>query len=227
VLTLCEVEKIYGAGQGYRALSNVTLDVRAGEFCALVGPSGSGKSTLMNLIGMLDRPTSGSIQLHGQDVGQLSKAESAKIRNANIGFIFQAFHLLPRLTASENVALPLLYRGLGEQREHSARVIEALTMVGLSDRAQSKPDELSGGQRQRVAIARALVGEPSFLLADEPTGSLDSKTAATIMDLFGRLNAELGLTIIMVTHDAGLAAECGRQIELLDGRIVRDTMAPT
>lgn len=225
MLQLRAVEKVYDSGRGYRALSDITLDVGAGEFCALIGPSGSGKSTLMNLIGLLDRPTSGSIQVHGRDVSQLSKMESARVRNANIGFIFQAFHLLPRLTAQENVALPLLYRGL-EEREQWARALEALEMIGLADKAQSKPDELSGGQRQRVAIARALVGEPSFLLADEPTGSLDSKMAAAIMDLFVRLNGELGLTIIMVTHDAGLAGQCRRQIELLDGRIVGDT-APT
>lgn len=225
MLRLSQVEKIYEGRESYRALSAVTLDVHAGEFCALVGPSGSGKSTLMNLIGLLDRPTSGSIFLHGEDVSQLSRAQSAKVRNANIGFIFQAFHLLPRLTAQQNVALPLLYRGLGEEDQRGL-ALQALAMVGLSDKAQKKPDELSGGQRQRVAIARALAGEPSFLLADEPTGSLDSKTAAEIMCLFTRLNAELGLTIVMVTHDAGLAARCGRQIELLDGRIVGDVASP-
>jgi putative ABC transport system ATP-binding protein len=226
MLALKDVTKTYGGEAGYPALAGISFAIQSGEFCALVGPSGSGKSTLMNLIGLLDRPTGGSINLRGQELGSLSRAEAARIRNREIGFVFQAFHLLPRLSAWENVALPLLSRGAAECVRRD-RALAALDLVQLADLSERKPSELSGGQRQRVAIARALVGEPQFLLADEPTGSLDSKTAAHILDLFAALNSELQLTTIIVTHDLALAARCGRRIELLDGLVVADTATPT
>lgn len=224
MLQLCGVTKVYGAGGTFSAVSGVDLRLERGEFCALVGPSGSGKSTLMNLIGLLDRPTLGAVLLDGRDVSRLPPAEAARVRNADIGFVFQTFHLLPRLAAWENVALPLFYRGV-PRADREIMALAGLERVGLADKAASTPVQLSGGQRQRVAIARALIGKPKLLLADEPTGSLDSRNAASIMELFVELNAELGVTTILVTHDLGLAARCPRRIELLDGRIVRDTGA--
>lgn len=223
MLTLTNVEKAYGTVDApVPVLRDVSLEIGRGEFCAIVGPSGSGKSTLMNLIGLLDRPSAGSIVLDGVDVSRCELAEAARIRNRIHGFVFQSFQLLPRLTALENVALPLLYRGT-PKAERSGPAMAMLERVGLADRADQRPETLSGGQRQRVAIARALVGSPRLILADEPTGSLDSGTAAEIMALFRDLNETLGVTILMVTHDHGLARACSRQVEVLDGRIVRDT----
>lgn len=224
MLALVDVEKTYGSGAALTPiLRGVTATIDAGEFCAVVGPSGSGKSTLMNLIGLLDRPSAGSIRLAGREVARLSRVDAARVRNETHGFVFQSFQLLPRLTAWENVALPLLYRGVAKA-DRRAPALAMLERVGLADRAWHKPDALSGGQRQRVAIARALVGTPRLVLADEPTGSLDSDTASEVLALFRVLNQMLGVTIIMVTHDQTLAARCDRQITMLDGHIVDDTL---
>ena len=222
MLALVDVEKTYGSGIALISiLRGVTITINAGEFCAIVGPSGSGKSTLMNLMGLLDRPTHGSIRLAGREVARLGRTAAARVRNETHGFVFQSFQLLPRLTAWENVALPLLYRGV-PKADRRAPALAMLERVGLADRAWYKPDALSGGQRQRVAIARALVGAPRLLLADEPTGSLDSETASEVLALFRMLNQALGLTIVMITHDQALAARCDRRITMLDGRIVND-----
>ena len=199
------------------ALCAVNLEVEAGEFVALMGASGSGKSTMMHLLGCLDTPTEGRYLLEGQDVSTLSKDERARVRNSHIGFIFQTFNLLPRLNALDNIALPLLYgRSQSDARKRAGK---ALGRVGLAERAQHRPNELSGGERQRIAIARALVTDPALILADEPTGNLDSKTGASIMDLLVELNAE-GRTILMVTHDAKVAAHAGRILQMQDGEIV-------
>jgi len=203
-----------------RALRSVDIQIRRNEFVAIMGPSGSGKSTLMNLIGCLDTPTAGEYWLNGQKVSELSDDELARIRNKEIGFVFQTFNLLPRASALHNVELPLIYAGSGARarRERAAR---ALQRVGLGDRMEHKPNELSGGQRQRVAIARALVNEPSILLADEPTGNLDSATGNEIMRLFEELHIQ-GQTIVLVTHEHDIAEHAHRQIHLLDGKIARD-----
>lgn len=224
MLALVGVKKTYRSDTNLiPVLRDITVTIEAGEFCAIVGPSGSGKSTLMNLIGLLDRPNAGSIQLAGREVAGLDRTEAARIRNEIHGFVFQSFQLLPRLTAWENVALPLLYRGV-RKADRRAPALTMLERLGLADRAWHKPDALSGGQRQRVAIARALIGQPRLLLADEPTGSLDSATATEIMALFRALNRTLGITIIMVTHDQELARQCDRRIMMLDGCIVDDTL---
>ncbi len=202
------------------ALRGVSATIDRGEYVAVMGQSGSGKSTLMNILGCLDTPTAGSYALDGRPVGALSDDEQASIRNRKIGFVFQAFNLLPRFDALHNVELPLLYRGM-DARARQWRAMEALEAVGVGDRARHKPNEMSGGQRQRVAIARALVGEPSIILADEPTGNLDSGTGEEIMAIFDRLNGD-GHTIVLVTHEEHVAIHCKRIIRLRDGTIEED-----
>jgi putative ABC transport system ATP-binding protein len=216
-----DLVKIYEPDQAdlaVRAVDGVNFSIEAGEYVAIIGPSGSGKSTLMLILGCLDRPTAGRYELAGEDVANLDDAALASVRNRRIGFVFQAFFLLPRETALENVELPLLYSG---DRLHRSRAKEALDRVGLSDRARHLPSQLSGGQRQRVAIARALVTNPDFVLADEPTGALDSATGIEILSLLETLNRE-GTTIILVTHDQAIARRTRRVIAMRDGRIVHD-----
>jgi len=202
------------------ALRGVSMEIERGDYVAIMGPSGSGKSTLMNLIGCLDTPSKGSYLLNGKQVGQMNDNELAQIRNEEIGFVFQTFNLLPRASALQNVELPLVYAGVASRERHE-RAKAALDKVELSSRMSHRPNELSGGQRQRVAIARALVNNPSILLADEPTGNLDSKTGAEIMALFGRLH-QAGNTIVLVTHEADIAAFARRSIHLRDGQIEKD-----
>ncbi len=204
------------------ALRGVDLEIRRNEYVAIMGPSGSGKSTLMNVVGCLDTPTAGEYWLNGVEVSNMDDDELARVRNREIGFVFQTFNLLPRASALHNVELPLIYAGVGARERHR-QASHALERVGLGDRMHHKPNELSGGQRQRVAIARALVNAPSILLADEPTGNLDSATSAEIMDVFEQLQ-EQGQTIVMVTHEADIAARARRVITLLDGRIHSDTV---
>jgi putative ABC transport system ATP-binding protein len=201
-----------------RALAGVDVDVREGEMLAIMGPSGSGKSTLMHILGCLDTPDDGQYVLAGQDVARLSNDQLARIRNRRIGFVFQTFNLLPRLSARENVELPLLYAGETDARTAAAN---ALDMVGLGDRMTHEPNQLSGGQRQRVAVARAIVTDPAIVLADEPTGNLDSKTGDEILALFQHLNRD-GRTVIVVTHDEYVAGYCSRQVRLRDGRVVEE-----
>ena len=218
LLSLTNVSKIYRLGeQTLYALKSVSIDIVEGEFVAIVGPSGSGKSTLMNLVGALDTPTSGQYILNGTDVSKMDDNRLAEIRNREIGFIFQTFNLLPRYTALENVMLPLIYAGV-PKTERTEKATTTLAEVGLADRMDHKPNELSGGQRQRVAVARALVNDPSIILADEPTGNLDSKTSVDIMKLFGHIH-ERGNTIIVVTHEESIARYAHRIIRLLDGEI--------
>ncbi|HKE91098.1 MAG TPA: ABC transporter ATP-binding protein [Gemmatimonadales bacterium] len=205
-----------------RALRGVDLQIRRNEYVAVMGPSGSGKSTLMNLIGCLDTPTSGEYWLNGQKVSDLADDDLARIRNKEIGFVFQTFNLLPRASALHNVELPLIYAGLSS-RERRDKAAQALTRVGLADRMDHKPNELSGGQRQRVAIARALVNAPSILLADEPTGNLDSTTSQEIMSVFGDLHRQ-GQTVVMVTHEADIAAHAARVVTLRDGLVATDQL---
>jgi len=221
VIELRGISKKYQMGDTeLTALDNVNLDIARNEYVALVGPSGSGKSTMMNLLGCLDLPTAGTYTLDGDPVANLAEDQLARVRNRKIGFIFQSYYLMPRTTIADNVAQPLIYRGLApavrRERAHAA-----LARVGLEARVLHKPNELSGGQRQRVAIARALVGHPEVLLADEPTGNLDSKTALEIMGIFGELH-RTGMTIVVVTHDAAIANHCRRMVRLHDGHIVED-----
>jgi len=215
------IEKVYSTGKvSVTALENIDLQIEKGEFLAIMGPSGSGKSTFMNVLGCLDKPTAGSYILDGEDIADKSDNEMAEIRNKYIGFIFQSFNLLPKLTALENVMLPLIYRGT-PTRERVARAKEALRAVGLEDRTSHLPSELSGGQQQRTSIARVLAGNPPLILADEPTGNLDSKSGAEVMAIFQRLNSQ-GHTIILVTHDEDIARHSQRIITFKDGQIVRD-----
>jgi putative ABC transport system ATP-binding protein len=222
VIELQSVSKIYGSGAAeVRALDRVDLTVREGEFVAVMGSSGSGKSTCLNVIGCLDTPTLGEYFFRGLNVGELSRDELALIRRHYIGFVFQSYNLLPRMNAVENVELPLIYRGF-DRTERRRRAIEALRRVGLSDRAAHTPSELSGGQQQRVSVARALVTEPRLLLADEPTGNLDTKRSAEIMEFIRGLNEEQNLTIVMVTHEPEIAAFAERVVTFRDGRIISD-----
>lgn len=222
LISVFDLNKTYFMGDvTVPALRGVCLDVNAGEFLALTGPSGSGKSTLMHLLGCLDRATSGRYLLNGQDVTQLSESELAEVRNREIGFVFQGFNLLPRASALENVELPLVYAGVSRRIRHE-RAAVALRAVGLGDRFDHHSNQLSGGQQQRVAIARALVNNPRLLLADEPTGNLDSRTSLEVVDILQRLNTERRLTILMVTHEREIAQYAARQVSFLDGRIQAD-----
>ncbi|WP_404293546.1 ABC transporter ATP-binding protein [Cytobacillus kochii] len=221
MIHLREITKSYQIGdEMVDILQSIDLTIENGESLAIMGPSGSGKSTLMNIIGCLDRPTNGTYQLDGEDISQYSEVELAKIRNRSIGFVFQQFHLLPRLTALKNVELPMIYSGLNK-KERIAKAERALIKVGLEDRMEQLPSLLSGGQKQRVAIARALVNEPKLILADEPTGALDTKTSENIMELFTQLNKE-GTTIVTVTHEPEIAAYASRRILVRDGIIVEN-----
>ena len=223
LIQLRDIRKTYAVGDvEVRALRSVSLDIDCGEYVALMGPSGSGKTTLMNTLGCLDRPTDGSYLLEGEEVVEMSSDERARLRNRKIGFVFQNFNLLSRTTAMENVELPLLYSGrlLASQRRERAR--QLLTKMGLEARADHHPSQLSGGQQQRVAIARAMANEPTILLADEPTGNIDSHTSREVMDLFRKLNQEDGITIILVTHDEEVARHARRTIVLRDGRVICD-----
>lgn len=224
LIELTDVSKSYDLGEvTVHALREATLSLEAGEFVSLIGPSGSGKSTLMNTLGCLDRPTSGSYRLAGEEVATMSRDERARIRNQHIGFVFQNFNLLARTSAIENVELPLLYsRGISA-RERRARAREMLERVGLGDRLDHHPGQLSGGQQQRVAIARALVNRPSILMGDEPTGNLDTRTSREVIELFRTLNETQRITVILVTHDQAVARNAKRNIVLRDGRIVVDT----
>jgi putative ABC transport system ATP-binding protein len=225
VISIRDLTKTYHVGEvTVRALRGVNLDIEAGEFVAVTGPSGSGKSTLMHILGCLDRPSSGSYVLDGKDVSRMPKDELAVIRNRKIGFVFQGFNLLSRTTALDNVELPLLYNGAEKLKasERHQRAMEALKAVGLGERFHHYPNQLSGGQQQRVAIARALVTRPAILLADEPTGNLDTRTSIEVMDIFQRLNVERGITVLLITHEMDIAEYGTRLVRVRDGRIQRD-----
>ncbi|MDO9450767.1 MAG: ABC transporter ATP-binding protein [Rugosibacter sp.] len=221
LIALAAIERVFHLGEtDVHALARIDLNIAAGEYVAVVGPSGSGKSTLLNLLGLLDQPTAGTYHLEGRDVTTLSADEQAAVRSRRIGFVFQSFHLVPRLTAAENIALPMMLAGI-PVAVREQRVRQALRDFGLDNRANHRPDELSGGQRQRVAIARATIMQPALLLADEPTGNLDRATGEEVVHLLEALNAQ-GMTLIVVTHDAALAARAGRQIMMEDGRVKSD-----
>ena len=225
IIETTDISKRYEMGSEIiQALKSVTISVKKGEYVAFMGPSGSGKSTLMNIIGCLDTPSTGKYILNGKDVSDMSEGELAEIRNKEIGFVFQTFNLLPRMSSLDNVALPLIYAGLNKA-DRTEKAMMSLRNVGLENRAGHKPNELSGGQRQRVAIARALVNDPSILLADEPTGNLDSKTSYEIMDLFDQLYSK-GNTIVMVTHEEDIAHYAHRVVRLRDGLVESDTINP-
>jgi putative ABC transport system ATP-binding protein len=224
LIEITNLTKVYGSdGVAVHALRGVSATIEEGEFVAIMGPSGSGKSTLMNILGCLDRPTSGSYVLGGKDVSHLGKDELAGVRNRQIGFVFQSYNLLPRLTAARNVLLPLLYDGRRRLDDHQCyeRAVAVLESVGLGDRVHHRPNELSGGQQQRVAIARALVNEPSIILADEPTGNLDTASSGEIIEVLHQLH-DRGATIVMVTHEPGIADRAGRVVQLLDGKVSLD-----
>jgi putative ABC transport system ATP-binding protein len=224
LIRLVDVKRSYALGDvTVQALRGVSLEIEAGSFMAVVGASGSGKSTLMNILGLLDRPSSGSYYLEGLDVSGFDRDRRAELRNRKIGFVFQNFSLLPRTTALENVELPLLYNGLGHRpAERHAKAMELLRAVSLADRAHHTPNQLSGGQQQRVAIARSLVNDPDLILADEPTGNLDSRTSVEIMELLQRLNREKGITVLLITHEHDIAEYGGRVVTVRDGRILSD-----
>ena len=222
IIKLEDIQKSYFMGsQAIPVLKGITLDIRQNEYVALMGPSGSGKSTLMNILGCLDSPTGGRYVLNGKDVSKMLDDDLATVRNTEIGFVFQQFNLLPRLTAAENVALPLVYAGINK-KDRIERAMEALKKVGLADRSHHKSNELSGGQIQRVAIARAVVNNPSLLLADEPTGNLDSKTSVEVMEIFAQIQSS-GNTVVLVTHEEDIAAYAHRVVRLRDGLIETDT----
>ncbi len=221
IIKLEEIKKDYYMGsQAITVLKGITLDIFKNEYVALMGPSGSGKSTLMNILGCLDSPTGGRYILNGKDVSKMPDDDLAEVRNSEIGFVFQQFNLLPRLSAAENVALPLIYAGISK-KERIERALEALDKVGLAERSHHKSNELSGGQIQRVAIARALVNNPAILLADEPTGNLDSKTSVEVMEIFGKIRAA-GNTVVLVTHEEDIAAYAHRVVRLRDGLVETD-----
>jgi putative ABC transport system ATP-binding protein len=221
MIELSHIDRHFQVGdQLVKALDDVTLHIGAGEYVSIMGPSGSGKSTLLNLIGLLDRPTAGSYRLEGTDVTALSDVEQARVRNSQIGFVFQMFHLVPRLTAAENVELPLLLAGMAAEARRP-RVAAALEALGMADRAHHRPEQLSGGQRQRVAIARATITEPRVLLADEPTGNLDHKSGGDVIAILEGL-VDAGITLIMVTHDPAMGGRARRQLKMMDGRLASD-----
>jgi len=221
-IELAGIERVFKLGDSeVHALRHLDVAISAGEYVAVMGPSGSGKSTLLNLLGLLDRPDVGIYRLEGRDVTTLSAEEQARVRSERIGFVFQSFHLVPRLTAAENIALPMTLSGIAP-RERELRVNQALKDYGLEDRAHHRPDQLSGGQRQRVAIARATVMQPAVILADEPTGNLDRAAGMEVIDILEKLNKE-GITLIMVTHDPELGDRAGRRLQMQDGRIITDS----